>query len=574
YSCSSTELGAPSHAAIVLASTCPATSPFCHGQTGGQPLHSHYMLADPDENSEVDKDVDTAPLQTAIFAGKSSHRSLYGTASNPTSTLCPSRLSPIQSACNNGLSVEPGDVVYSTKVPDRGSSLQDEWLVGTHTNSETGIGLDSACDESGWSPDSWPLPRSAEHCQGQMSLSPAGAFPDLSTVGTRCPLDYPKQVASIIQLPKPTSPSYSRSCSPTASALNMDANFSGMDFSAGHPSLASPSRVFDATTLEGGNTAFLTAGGVEPPVRNYLSLPSASMRILPPPLDLSNPISCPHLIRRDKYHQRLQLQDLDGQQWRNKCAQLGMVTTLGPQRRAIIDIRSPMCVYAGGGGLAGGQHLQQALPGIPHPQLPPCRSDLPPGFNASPCRLARPSIGSPTSNIGISGAVSTLFDTCHASALASNHNLWTPNVYINGLPPHFPEDQLFAMVSAFGEVRSVRTFTREGRDIESGYGFVLFETIAAAENCISTLRRHRNLHPTFCKQFHKIPGMAYTQHYTARDGPDLGLLSGEASFEARMQSLQDPMNTNLYMEGLPLGVDQYVCIIESSVESPEPHMCS
>lgn len=52
-------------------------------------------------------------------------------------------------------------------------------------------------------------------------------------------------------------------------------------------------------------------------------------------------------------------------------------------------------------------------------------------------------------------------------------NYKTPNVYINGLPPHFPEDQLYALTAHFGEVRSVRTFTRHVRDSESGYGFVL-----------------------------------------------------------------------------------------------------
>ncbi|KAF8996228.1 hypothetical protein BDQ17DRAFT_950470 [Cyathus striatus] len=50
----------------------------------------------------------------------------------------------------------------------------------------------------------------------------------------------------------------------------------------------------------------------------------------------------------------------------------------------------------------------------------------------------------------------------------------TPNVYINGLPPHFPEDQLFALAAPFGEVRSVRTFTRHVKENESGYGFVLW----------------------------------------------------------------------------------------------------
>jgi len=49
----------------------------------------------------------------------------------------------------------------------------------------------------------------------------------------------------------------------------------------------------------------------------------------------------------------------------------------------------------------------------------------------------------------------------------------TPNVYINGLPPHFPEDELYALTAPFGEVKSVRTFTRHVRDSESGYGFVL-----------------------------------------------------------------------------------------------------
>lgn len=96
----------------------------------------------------------------------------------------------------------------------------------------------------------------------------------------------------------------------------------------------------------------------------------------------------------------------------------------------------------------------------------------------------------------------------------------TPNVYINGLPPHFREDQLHDLTAPFGEIRSVRTFTRHVRDSESGYGFVLcvffllrnvggasdacrsinrFATIEAAERCIISLRRYRNLHPTFSK---------------------------------------------------------------------------
>lgn len=36
----------------------------------------------------------------------------------------------------------------------------------------------------------------------------------------------------------------------------------------------------------------------------------------------------------------------------------------------------------------------------------------------------------------------------------------TPNVYINGLPAHLPEAELFELTSSFGAVRSVRCFTR------------------------------------------------------------------------------------------------------------------
>lgn len=35
-----------------------------------------------------------------------------------------------------------------------------------------------------------------------------------------------------------------------------------------------------------------------------------------------------------------------------------------------------------------------------------------------------------------------------------------PNVYINGLPPHFSEQDLFALARPFGDIKSVRTFTR------------------------------------------------------------------------------------------------------------------
>lgn len=62
--------------------------------------------------------------------------------------------------------------------------------------------------------------------------------------------------------------------------------------------------------------------------------------------------------------------------------------------------------------------------------------------------------------------------TTAAASCASSEGK-TPNVYINGLPPHFPEDQLFALTRPFGSVRSVRSFTRHVGERESGYGFVL-----------------------------------------------------------------------------------------------------
>ncbi|TFK25355.1 hypothetical protein FA15DRAFT_693841 [Coprinopsis marcescibilis] len=143
----------------------------------------------------------------------------------------------------------------------------------------------------------------------------------------------------------------------------------------------------------------------------------------------------------------------------------------------------------------------------------------------------------------------------------------TPNVYINGLPPHFPEDQLYALCAPFGEVKSVRTFTRHVRDSESGYGFVLFETVDAAERCIGVLRKYRNLHPTFSKQVHKIPGTVYAQASVHQGSGQSDSSDGyrgwdgseddqDASFKARMEALADPLSTNLYMEGLPLSIDE------------------
>ncbi|KAG0702175.1 hypothetical protein DFH29DRAFT_999553 [Suillus ampliporus] len=83
------------------------------------------------------------------------------------------------------------------------------------------------------------------------------------------------------------------------------------------------------------------------------------------------------------------------------------------------------------------------------------------------------------------------------SASRASHR--TPNVYINGLPPHFPEQELFALTRPFGEVKSVRSFTRHVSEKPTGYGFVLFSDVDSAEKCIEGLRKYRNLHPSFSK---------------------------------------------------------------------------
>ncbi|KAI0073655.1 hypothetical protein K474DRAFT_174486 [Panus rudis PR-1116 ss-1] len=136
----------------------------------------------------------------------------------------------------------------------------------------------------------------------------------------------------------------------------------------------------------------------------------------------------------------------------------------------------------------------------------------------------------------------------------------TPNVYINGLPPNFPEEQLLAMTSEFGEVISVRTFTRHVSDKPSGYGFVLFGSVDAAEQCIETLRKYRNLHPSFSKRIHKIPGTSYGALSPSDSEGSVSAydsdLTASDSFKARMERLHDRASTNLYMEGLPLDINE------------------
>ncbi|KAL0958497.1 hypothetical protein HGRIS_000640 [Hohenbuehelia grisea] len=190
------------------------------------------------------------------------------------------------------------------------------------------------------------------------------------------------------------------------------------------------------------------------------------------------------------------------------------------------------------------------------------------GFPISPCSM-------PTE---LPTSTSSAATSVKSSAFKS------PNVYINGLPPYYPEDELLALTSPFGGVRSVRSFTRHlGSDDDSmkkasGYGFVLFEGIEAAERCIEGLRQYRNLHPSFSKQAHKIPGTPYTNmctspspSFSASEANAMPSSASEASvvgsvganssedresFKARMERLGDRGSTNLYIEGLPLSIDE------------------
>ena len=67
------------------------------------------------------------------------------------------------------------------------------------------------------------------------------------------------------------------------------------------------------------------------------------------------------------------------------------------------------------------------------------------------------------------------------------------------------------------------------------------------------------------QQIHKIPGTIYAQakvDSVAHVSPSDCWMGTEedqdASFKARMEALADPLSTNLYMEGLPLSIDEPV----------------
>ncbi|EPQ53541.1 hypothetical protein GLOTRDRAFT_139741 [Gloeophyllum trabeum ATCC 11539] len=157
-----------------------------------------------------------------------------------------------------------------------------------------------------------------------------------------------------------------------------------------------------------------------------------------------------------------------------------------------------------------------------------------------------------------SGGAHDMSSTLSTVSSTSGTSFKTPNVYINGLPPNFPEEQLYNMTKDFGGVVSVRTFTRHVSERPTGYGFVLFETMDGAERCIEALRKYRNLHPSLSKQIHKIPGTLYSTIDTSQCGvtSPSNSAADENSFKTKMEKLKDTTSTNLYIEGLPLSIDE------------------
>ncbi|KAK6992678.1 hypothetical protein R3P38DRAFT_3083553 [Favolaschia claudopus] len=127
----------------------------------------------------------------------------------------------------------------------------------------------------------------------------------------------------------------------------------------------------------------------------------------------------------------------------------------------------------------------------------------------------------------------------------------TSNVYINGLPPNFREEQLHAIAAHFGEILSVRCFTRNSTTPATGYGFVLFKTVEAAEKCIITLRRS-DLRPAFSKEPPRDGSITSTSSSSLSS--DSG--SQSSDFKAKMAQLEDKNSSNVYIEGLPLSADR------------------
>ncbi|KAG8715149.1 hypothetical protein FRC08_010935 [Ceratobasidium sp. 394] len=84
------------------------------------------------------------------------------------------------------------------------------------------------------------------------------------------------------------------------------------------------------------------------------------------------------------------------------------------------------------------------------------------------------------------------------------------NIHVQNLPSHYGDAELSALCEEFGRIVSVRVFRRPvaappNRRLPDGqhstYGFVLFDNILSAENCVNALRqRYKNIYPSFARQ--------------------------------------------------------------------------
>ncbi|KAG8746875.1 hypothetical protein FRC12_014202 [Ceratobasidium sp. 428] len=84
------------------------------------------------------------------------------------------------------------------------------------------------------------------------------------------------------------------------------------------------------------------------------------------------------------------------------------------------------------------------------------------------------------------------------------------NIHIQNLPTHYGDGELSALCEEFGHIVSVRVFRRPvaappNRRLPDGqhstYGFVLFDNVISAENCVNALRqRYKNIYPSFARQ--------------------------------------------------------------------------
>ncbi|KAG8819771.1 hypothetical protein FRC19_009554 [Serendipita sp. 401] len=111
----------------------------------------------------------------------------------------------------------------------------------------------------------------------------------------------------------------------------------------------------------------------------------------------------------------------------------------------------------------------------------------------------------------------------------------TTNVYINGLPLRWTDDDLYRLTRGFGAVKSVKMFTRHLEDKPSA-----FNCVEDAERFIVTLRQHTQFHPSFAKTG-KVPGTTNSKHAIA--DPVIPLP-------------RDEDFADIAITGLPLGVDK------------------